>query len=119
MTIWQLFTDLKKEKHGPAVYLSLSGRARDCVRDLKPEEIGVDGGVKKITDKLDVLFLKDANTRAFLAFTEFYDYRRPSGVSITDFLGKFDYLYSKLGNFDVELPEGSESIFHPQSCKCV
>ena len=93
------------------MYLTLSGRARDCVRDLKPEEIGHVNGVKKITDKLDSLFLKDENTRAYLAFKEFYDYRRPSGVNITDFLVKFEYLYHKLSNHDVRLPEGVRAFF--------
>ena len=111
LSIWELFTDLAKGKQGPAVYLSLTGRARDCVRELKKEEIGHETGVKKITDKLDALFLKDEDTRAFLAFTEFYDYRRPSGENITDFLGKFEYLYQKLGNFDVRLPQGVQAFF--------
>ena len=31
LKIWQLFTDLPKAKQGPAVYLSLTGRARECV----------------------------------------------------------------------------------------
>ena len=111
LDIWELFTDLPAAKKGPAVYLSLSGRARDCVRDLSKEDIGHVDGVKKILEKLDKLFLKDKDTRAFLAFTEFYDYRRPSGVNMTDFLGKFEYLYTKLGNFDVVLPEGVQAFF--------
>ena len=53
LAIWQLYTDLDKKKQGPAVYLLLSGRARECVRDLKPEEIGAEDGVKKIIDKID------------------------------------------------------------------
>ncbi|CAL4131177.1 unnamed protein product, partial [Meganyctiphanes norvegica] len=81
LAIWQLYTDLDKKKQGPAVYLMLSGRARECVRDLKIEDIGANDGVKKITDKLDTLFEKDINTQTYLAFKEFYEYRRPSGVS--------------------------------------
>ena len=40
VTIWQLFTALEKKKQGPALYLSLQGKAKVCVRDLKPEDIG-------------------------------------------------------------------------------
>ena len=83
--IWQLYTDLDKAKQGPAVYLSLSGKARDSIRDLKVEEIGHVNGVKTIIEKLNKVFLKEEHTRAYLVFKEFYDYHRPSGVSMSDF----------------------------------
>ena len=99
----------------------LINKARQCicpcrvvpesVRDLSKEEIGGKNGVKTITDKLGSVFLKDENTRAYLAFKEFYDYRRPSGVNITEFLVEFEYLYHKLGQFDVQLPEGVRAFF--------
>ena len=111
--IWQLFTDLEKKKQSPALYLTLTGRARmrECVLELTPEVIGGDDGVKKIIEKLDKLFMKDQNTRAHLAFKEFYDYCRPAGVSITDFIVRFEYLYLKLKQFDMKLPEGVQSFF--------
>ena len=56
-------------------------------------------------------FLKDQNTRADLAFKEFYDYRRPAGVTITDFIARFEYLYHKLKQFDMKLPEGVQAFF--------
>ena len=111
LAIWQLYTDLDKKKQGPAVYLMLSGRARECVRDLKIEDIGAIDGVKKITDKLDTLFEKDINTQTYLAFKEFYEYRRPSGVSITEFLVHYEYLYHKLAKYDNAIPEGVQAFF--------
>jgi len=56
--IWELFTDLVNTKRGPAVYLSLKGNARDCVRDLTGDQIGSETDVKQITDKLDNVYLK-------------------------------------------------------------
>lgn len=44
--------DLNKYKQGPAVFLSLTGQTRGCVRDLQPQEIGQENKVKKIIDKL-------------------------------------------------------------------
>ena len=55
--------------------------------------------------------MKDQNTRAYLAFKEFYDYHRPAGVSIIDFLVRFEYLYHKLKQFDMKLPEGVQVVF--------
>ena len=111
LKIWQLFTDLEKAKQGPAVYLSLTGRARECIRDLTPEQLSDDNGVQAITDKLDAIFKKDQNTRAYMAFKEFYDYRRTQGVSITDFIVRFEYLYHKMMQFDMNLPEGVKAFF--------
>ena len=46
-----------------------------------------------------------------MAFKEFYDYRRPSGVTISDFFVKFEYLYHKIGQLEVKLPEGVRAFF--------
>ena len=111
LKIWQLFTDLEIERQGPAVYLSLTGRARECVRDLTPEQISSKEGVQHITNKLDAVFKKDQNTRAYIAFKEFYDYKRTSGMTIADFIVRFEYLYHKLQQFDMKLPEGVKAFF--------
>ena len=49
LSIWKLFTELEAKKQGPALYLSLSGKARECVRALTPEQIGGETGFKLIT----------------------------------------------------------------------
>ena len=108
--IWELYNDMEKKRQGPAVYLGLTGRARECIRDLRPDEIGAEGGVKKITDKLDTLFKKDINTQTYLSFKELSEYRRPSGMSITEFLVHYEYLYHKMVRFDIKLPEGVQAF---------
>ena len=80
------------------------------MRALTPEKIGGDDGVKKIIEKLDKLFMKDQNIRDYLAFKEFYDYRRPAGVSITDFTVRFKYFCHKLKQFDMKLAEGVQAF---------
>ena len=62
--VWQLFTDMEAKKQGPAVYLTLTGCAREGVRDLLPADVGKTDGLKKILDKLDSIYLQDANTQA-------------------------------------------------------
>ena len=92
LDIWQLYTDLDKKKQGPAVYLCLSGKAKKCARSLTMEELGANDGVAKIIAKLDTWFDKDKNTQTFLAFNEFYEYRRSSGVNIIEFLVHYEFL---------------------------
>ena len=109
--VWEVYTDLEKKRRGPAVYLSLSGRAREAVRGLTTTQLGGDNGVKLITDKLDAILEQDANTRVFLAFKKFYDYRRSSGTTIVDFLIRYEYLYQSLGTHNNALPEGVQAFF--------
>ena len=81
------------------------------MRDLTPAQISAETGVATITAKLDAIFKKDQNTRAYMAFKEFYDFKRSSGVSITDFIVRSEYLYHKLQGFDMKLPEGVKVFF--------
>ena len=81
------------------------------MRELTPEVIGGDDGVKKIIEKLDKLFMKGQNIHAYLAFKDFYDYHRPVGVSTADFIVRFEHLYHNLKQFDMKLPEGVQAFF--------
>lgn len=51
LEIWQLFTDIEKTKQGLAIYLTISSHARECIRDLKLENISSENHVKIINDK--------------------------------------------------------------------
>ena len=74
MEVWKLFTDTEKKKMGPAVYLTLTGRTKEAVRDLKPADIGNETGLDEVIVKSDdAVYLKDESTRAYVAFKEFYD----------------------------------------------
>ena len=109
--IWDLFSDLAVKKKGPALYLSLKGKARECVRDLKPDEIGAETGFKLILKKLDSVYEDNINLRTFTAFKTFYDFRRPADMGIKDFIIHYESLYHKLLSYDVKLPDGVQSFF--------
>ena len=111
LEIWEMFTDLEKKKRGPAVFLSLTGQARECVRALGAEEIGKETGVKSIIEQLDKIFLKYSDTRVYVAFKKLFNYRRMSGVTITDFVVEFDQLYHKLAQFDMKSTDGVLAFF--------
>ena len=51
--IWRMFTDLKKEKIGAAVYLALKGKACEVVREIEPVDIGTAEGYNLIIAALD------------------------------------------------------------------
>ena len=109
--IWELYTSLDKKKRGPALYLSLQGKARECIRGRTADQIGGETGVQLIITKLDAVYQEDVNMRTFVCFKTFYEYRRSSGVGMKEFIIHYELLYHKLGTFSVELPEGVQAFF--------
>ena len=80
LEIWQAFTDLDNKKQGPAVFLSLEGRAREAVLELPVATISSDTGVAEIITKLNGLYLKDKAQSAYEAYDAFETFKRPSDM---------------------------------------
>ena len=110
--VWKLVNkDADHTKFGGLLYLSLKGKAREYVRDISEDDLGKDDGFDIVLKKLDEIYLQEKDTRAFLAVEEFISYKRKDGVSMTDFIAHYDYLYGKLSEFDMKLPEGFQAFF--------
>ena len=62
--IWQGFTDLPKKKQRPAIYLTLSGKAREAVLELDIEKLN-DSGVDNVLKHLDKLFCHMTSLKSF------------------------------------------------------
>ncbi len=104
--VWKLLTDLEKEKQGPALLLSLSGKARDAALELDIVDISTDTGLATIINRLDRLFLVDRDKLAFAAYEKFESHTRSSDLSIESYLADFDHLYNNVKKFGMILPEG-------------
>lgn len=110
--VWKMVNnEADKKQLGGMLYLSLKGKAREYVRGIKEEEICSDTGFDTILKKLDEIYLEETDTRAFLAAEEFISYERESNGDIRDFMIHYDYLYGKLAEFDMKLPEGFQALF--------
>ena len=106
--IWKDFIELADEKKGPAVFLSLTGQARDAVRENVPNDKLKDkDGVKNVLDCLDKLYLKDSTCLAYEAYEEFEKFVRPSDMKISDYIIKFEQLYSKAKNHSMTVSDGA------------
>ena len=98
LTAWREVTDLKKEKQGIAIALSLP--ENDNIREKVFDELDIDD-LKK-NDGLDTLMLfldaqlgKDDLVDSLEKFEDFEDLSRESGQSISDFIALFDQKYHK------------------------
>ena len=99
--IWQCFTDLEKDKQGPAIYLSLDEKIRRTCSDIKVKDLNSDDSVDILINKLKSLFAKDSNQAAYLAFETF---KRPVDIKIVDFINEFERLYNNIRQYEMELP---------------
>ena len=88
---WSI-TKLIKKQLGGMLYLSLKGKAREYVRGINENDICSDTGFDCILAKLDEIYMKETDTRAFLAAEDFISYQRESGGDIRDFMIHYDYL---------------------------
>ena len=90
--IWQAFTDLTDEKQGPAIFLTLEGKARETVLNLDIKEIKAKNGVESIVKALNKLYLKDKLQMAYETYDAFEKFRRPEKMSIKEYINEFERL---------------------------
>ena len=109
--VWRMITKEDKKKHGPAVYLSLQGSAKEKIRSIDTKVLGSETGFEEVIALLDSVFLKDDSTRAYVAFKSFVEYRRKMGDSYEMFIVAFEKFYSDIVKHQMELPTGAKAYF--------
>lgn len=106
LDIWSDFTDLDSCRQGGALFLTLTGKAREAVLSGVPrEKIKSEKGLEEITLCLDELYEKDKSQSAFAAYDDFTNYRRSRNTTIQDYIVEFNLKYNKIKVHDMELPD--------------
>ena len=93
--IWKPYTDVPIEKQGPAIILTLEGKAHETVLELDIENISGANGSKNIVAKLDTLYLKDKAQVAYEAYDKFDQFQRGPEMTMKDFIIEFERLHCK------------------------
>ena len=104
--IWEAFTSLPEEKRAPAIFMTLSGEAKEAVLNMNIEALTDKTGIKNLIEELDKMYLKDESSQAYEAYETFEKFVRPSGMSISDYVIKFEQLYFKAKSFNMEILDG-------------
>ena len=104
--MWSELTKLVPEKKGPALWISLTGKAKEIIQDMPMDTVKAADGLDKMIDELDKVFKIDDNQAAYLAYQEFENFRRPSDMSMQDFVVKFESLNSSIKRHQMTLPDG-------------
>ena len=105
VNIWTNFIDLEPEREGPALVVSLSGKALEAILELDDKDISSQDGVKLIVEKLNILYKKDELHEKFQDLENFESYRRASDTDIQQFLIEFDQRYHKLKRHQTTISE--------------
>ena len=108
---WQAVTDLPKAKQGPAVTLSLSGKALEAAMELDFEEVSGDTGVQKVVERLRKIYAKDKVEAAYEAFDKFIHFKKKDKMNMVDYITEFESNYSKAKTHGFELSDSSQGFF--------
>ena len=73
----------------------LEGEAEDKILELEEDDIIAEDGLDNIIKQLDTIFKKNETVEKFNALDNFETYRRPSDISINDFVIEFDKRHNK------------------------
>ena len=96
-----------KKKQGGALFLTLTGKARQAVlAEVTRDELKKETGLEAVLKCLDELYLKDDDQSGYAAYDDFTNYRRPVNTSIQDYIVDFNIKYGKIKSFKMELPDG-------------
>ena len=102
MKAWTELTDVKKDKQGLVVALSLPEKDSSNIRDkmfsdLSLDELKGDDGAKKLMDFMDKLFKKDRLPEAYEAFSDFEKFKRKDIMTMDTNIMEFAKAYRKTG----------------------
>ena len=85
------------------MFLSLESRAREAVLELDDSKISGEDGVKNIIAKLDTLYLKDKTQSAYEAYDSFEQFKKPSDMSVSEYINEFERLKSRTESYGTSL----------------
>ena len=106
---WREVTDLRKDKQGVVIALSLPEDDKNKIQEKVFSQIGLedlkkDDGFDILIDFLDSQLMKDELSDSLEKFEEFEDIQRTSGQSITEYIATFDSRYRKFEKLNMKLP---------------
>ena len=118
VSIWSELKVVAVGKQALAVYLSLTGRAKNAAQQVDFDVLKAEDGtgLTALLEKLDSLFLPEQGRRQFTAFHDFYNLRRKDDTKITDFVGEFEFLYYRFKTAEMTLPDAVLAFMLLSSC---
>ena len=87
----------------------MKDKAREAALEIDIDEIKKETSVQTILERLDKLYLHDTNQSAYIAYQNFWTFKRPEKIPMKEYLVKFEQLYTKIKEHQMILPDGVRS----------
>ena len=85
--------------------MSLDEKITKTCSDIKVKDLNSENGVDiYLVNKLKVLFAKDINEAAYLAYDKFEIFERPIDMRMVDFINELQRLYNNIKKYEMESP---------------
>ena len=84
----------------------MHGKARELLLELEIDQLNHANGVDKVLENLDTLYLKDKLQSAYQMCDNFEKFKRPTDMTIAEFVVEFGRLYNKVKAHEMVLPDG-------------
>ena len=106
---WREVTELRKEKQGVAIALSLPENDKNQIREKVFEQISIEDlkkedGLDTLIAFLDAHLKKDDLADGLEKFEEFEDFQRLNRMNVTEYIASFDSRYRKIEKLKMTLP---------------
>ena len=104
---WREVTELRKEKQGVAIALSLPENDKNQIREKvfeQIEDLKKEDGLDTLIAFLDAHLKKDDLADGLEKFEEFEDFQRLNGMNVTEYIASFDSRYRKIEKLKMTLP---------------
>ena len=83
--------------------MTLIGVAKEAILNMVTEKLSEKTGLNNLIAELDEIYLKDESSQAYEAYETFEKCVRPSGMSISEYVIKFEQLYFKAKSLHMEI----------------
>ena len=104
LKLWQSVTEAYADTHGPLIILRLDDDTQDAVVEaLGDTDLNVETGADLVIEKLDTIFEKDKTLSKYEIYEAFESFKRPSGMSVSDYLNEFERRLNKTKAIKMEL----------------
>ena len=70
------------------------------------QDLNKDDGLDVLLNKMKLLYVKDINALAFMAYDKFENFRRSDDMNIVDYLNEFERLNNQIKHFEMERSKG-------------
>ena len=111
----EAFTFVPEEKHTPAIFMTLTGEAREATLNI--EKLTEKTSENNLMAELHKMCLKDESSQAYVAYESFEKYVRTSGMTIFDYVIKFEQFYFMAKSFHIEILDGALAYRLLNMCK--